>query len=62
MGWVVLANGLTAYFIPYVCGANCDDSKVIWEQNGYRYLVGLKAEKKKTVVEMANSAIAQGHR
>lgn len=57
MGRVTLANGIKGYFIPYVCGANCDDSKVIWEQNGYRYLVGLKRGDKKTVVEMANSAI-----
>lgn len=57
MGRVTLANGIKGYFIPYVCGANCDDSKVIWEQNGYRYLVGLKSGDKKTVIEMANSAI-----
>lgn len=60
MGQVTLANGIKGYFIPYVCGANCDDSKVIWEQNGYRYLVGLKREKKRAVVEMANSAIKNG--
>jgi hypothetical protein len=57
MGRVVLANGIKGYFIPYVCGANCDDSKVIWEQKGYRYLVGLKRGDKKAVVQMANSAI-----
>lgn len=57
MGRVTLANGIRGYFIPYVCGANCDDSKVIWEQNGYRYSVGLKRADKKVVVEMANSAI-----
>lgn len=60
MGRVTLANGIKGYFIPYVCGANCDDSKVIWEQNGYRYLVGLKRGDKKTVIEMANSAIKNG--
>lgn len=60
MGRVTLANGIKGYFIPYVCGANCDDSKVIWEQNDYRYLVGLKRGDKKTVVEMANSAIKNG--
>lgn len=58
MGRVTLANGIEGYFIPYVCGANCDDSKVIWEQGGYRYLVGIKAGEKKLVVEMANSAIS----
>ncbi len=58
MGRVVLTNDVRGYFIPYVCGANCDDAKVIWEQNGYRYLVGLKRGDKKAVVQMANSAIA----
>lgn len=58
MGKIALANGTEGYFIPYVCGASCDDSKVIWEQGGYRYLVGIKAGDKKSVVEMANSAIA----
>lgn len=58
MGKVALANGIQGYFIPYVCGANCDDSKVIWEQNGYRYLVGIKSGDKKTVVDMANSAVS----
>lgn len=58
MGKVALDNGVEGYFIPYVCGANCDDSKVIWEQNGYRYLIGVKSGDKKTVVDMANSAIS----
>ena len=58
MGKVTLANGVEGYFIPYVCGASCDDSKVIWEQNGYRYLIGVKSGDKKTVVDMANSAIS----
>lgn len=58
MGKVALANGVEGYFIPYVCGASCDDSKVIWEQNGYRYLVGVKSGDKKTIVDMANSAIS----
>lgn len=57
MGRVTLLNGIKGYFIPYVCAANCDDSKVVWEQNGYRYLVGLKRADKKAVVEMANSTI-----
>lgn len=58
MGKVALDNGVEGYFIPYVCGANCDDSKVIWEQGGYRYLVGIKSGDKKTVVGIANSAIS----
>ncbi len=57
MGTVALARGITGYFVPFVCGANCDTSKVIWEQNGYRYKVGIRYASKKTVVELANSAI-----
>ncbi|HEY9644989.1 MAG TPA: hypothetical protein V6C88_01395 [Chroococcidiopsis sp.] len=55
---VLLTRGLSGYFIPFVCGANCDSSKVIWEQNGYRYSVGICYGAEATVVEMANSAIA----
>lgn len=56
-GPVTLAKGLTGYFVPFVCGANCDTSKVFWEQNGYRYMVGIRYAKKKTMIDMANSAI-----
>jgi hypothetical protein len=57
MGQVRLNNSINAYFIPYVCGANCDDAKVVWESNGYRYSVGIKKSNKKTTVEMANSIV-----
>jgi hypothetical protein len=57
MGEVDLANGIKGYFVPYVCGANCDTSKVLWEQNGYRFKVGIRYASKATMVEMANSAI-----
>jgi hypothetical protein len=57
MGAVDLARGIPGYFVPFVCGANCDTSKVIWEQNGYRYKVGIRYAAKATVVHFANSAI-----
>lgn len=57
MGAVALARGITGYFVPFVCGANCDTAKVIWEQNGYRYKVGIRYASKKEVIELANSAI-----
>ena len=56
-GPVTLIKGINGYFIPYVCGANCDTSKVFWEQNGYRYMVGIRYASKKTMIDMANSAI-----
>ncbi len=57
-GPVSLSKGIKGYFVPYVCGANCDTSKVFWEQNGYRYMVGIRYASQKTMIEMANSAIA----
>lgn len=56
-GFVSLVKGVTGYFVPAVCGAFCSDSKLFWEQNGYRYMVGIKAGKMKELIEMANSAI-----
>ena len=52
-----LSHGITGYFIPYVCGASCDTSKVFWEQSGYRYSVGIRMASQAAVVRMANSAI-----
>ena len=57
IGDVVLARGIKGYFVPYVCGANCDSSKVIWNQGGYRYMVGVRYGSKSAVVVLANSAI-----
>ena len=56
-GEVQLAQGITGYFVPYVCGANCDTAKVFWKQQGYQYSVGIRMASKAAVVQMANSAI-----
>ena len=56
-GEVQLTDGVTGYFVPYVCGANCDTSKMFWEQNGYRYRVGIRMASQAAMVRMANSAI-----
>lgn len=55
---VTLANGIRGHYIESFCGANCDDAKVFWIQNGYQFMVGLKGGKLEDVVKMANSAIA----
>lgn len=55
---VSLANGLTGYFINATCGAVCSDSTLTWDQDGYRYTVGLKAEKL-TMKRVADSAISK---
>ncbi len=57
---VPLDEGITGYFIESVCGANCSDSTMSWDQNGARYQMGIKAGKPEDLVKMANSAIASG--
>jgi hypothetical protein len=57
MAPVQLANGIKGQFIPWLCGANCNDAKVVWDQDGYRYFVGIKVGDKDALTLMANSAI-----
>jgi hypothetical protein len=57
---VPLDDGITGYFIDAVCGANCSDSTMTWDQDGRRYQMGIKAGKPEDLVKMANSAIASG--
>lgn len=57
---VPLDDGITGYFLDAVCGANCSDSTMTWDQNGTRYQMGIKAGKPEDLVKMSNSAIASG--
>jgi hypothetical protein len=54
---VDLAHGITGYFVPAVCGANCDDARLWWIYGDYEYMVGLKAGTYEDVVILANAAI-----
>jgi hypothetical protein len=54
---VNLAHGITGYFVPAVCGANCDDARLWWIYEGYEYMLGLKAGRYEDVVTLANAAI-----
>ena len=56
---VSLVRGLTAYFVDANCDATCPDSTLTWDENSYRYTVGLKAEKLETLKKVAESAIAK---
>jgi hypothetical protein len=57
---VALQNGIMADFVDAKCGASCSDSTLTWEQAGHRYRIALKAGKEQTLVDLANSAIANG--
>ena len=56
---VLLVDGIHGYFVPFTCGAHCDDAAVGWKEGGYHYSISLKAGSKKELVRIANSAIAQ---
>lgn len=55
---VKLLRGIHGYFIDARCNAHCSDSVVGWEENGYFYSIGIKAEKMNAIIKLANSAIA----
>ena len=59
---VILKGGIKGHFIPFTCGAHCDDATIGWSENGYHYSIGLKAGKIKTMIRVANSAIVANHR
>lgn len=55
---VKLARGITGYFVDSTCGANCSDSVLAWDQEGYRYTVESKAASAEFLRKVAKSAIA----
>lgn len=57
---VKLVNGITGLFFAPTCGAYCSDSLVVWDEDAYHYIVGLKAGSKQDLVQAANSAIRHG--
>jgi len=54
---IPLAQKITGYFTDYTCKARCSDARLIWDQDGYRYALGIEAGKLETLVKLANSAI-----
>lgn len=55
---VKLHGGIKGYFIDFRCGAHCDDSAIGWAEGSYHYSISIKAEKKETLIKVADSAIA----
>lgn len=54
---VTLVNGIKGYFDPWTCAGICGDADLIWDENGYRYTLGIKVGVKRSLVKMVNSAI-----
>lgn len=57
MGPVILSNNLKGYFIPWVLSDRYTEAKIIWEQDGVRYSIGIQQGDKESLIKMANSAI-----
>ncbi|MCJ7825462.1 MAG: hypothetical protein MUP44_11215 [Anaerolineales bacterium] len=54
---VDLSYGITGYFVPAACAANCDDARLWWIYEGYEYMLGLNAGVMEDVISLANAAI-----
>jgi hypothetical protein len=57
MGPVTLSNNIQGYFIPWVLSDRYTEAKIIWEQDGIRYSIGMQQGDKDSLIKMANSAI-----
>lgn len=54
---ITLSGKRQGYFVDAICGANCSDSTLSWQEKGYLYRLAIKAGDLKTLVKMANSTI-----
>ncbi|MEE3719915.1 hypothetical protein V2H45_24550 [Tumidithrix elongata RA019] len=54
---VMLARDIEGFFIPFIGGASASNSYMVWDQNGYRYSIGIKAGRLEELKKFANSAI-----
>jgi hypothetical protein len=58
---VRLANGSTAYFTDFTCGASCGESTLVWRAGSAYYEVGVRAGRRSTLVAIANSMTTYAH-
>ncbi len=54
---IILSRKRQGYFVDAICGANCSDSTLSWQEKGYLYKLTIKAGDLKTLVKMANSTV-----
>ena len=54
---ITLSRKRQGYFVDAICGANCSDSTLSWQEKGYLYKLTIKAGDLKTLVKMANSTV-----
>ena len=56
-GPVELDQGIQGQFIPWIATAQCTEARVYWQENSYRYFVGLECGSQADLTEFANSVI-----
>jgi len=54
---ILLWGGIRGNFYDTQCGAYCDESWIVWSQDGFYYAIGITAEKRAVLIRVANSAI-----
>jgi hypothetical protein len=54
---VAFERGISGYYTAATCGANCDDSDLAFDYEGYRYTVGIEARRMADVVLLAQSLV-----
>ena len=57
---VGLRHGLKGRYYKGLCGAYCSDSRIVWTEGRFHYIIGLKAATKRDIVRSANSSIRGG--
>jgi hypothetical protein len=57
---VEVSVGIKGQFIDAVCYAYCTQSYIRWSEGRFYYAIGIKAERKETLMKVANSAITVG--
>jgi hypothetical protein len=55
--YVRLAREIEGFFIPCIMLGRASESYIVWERDGYRYSIGIKAGRLQELKEFANSAI-----
>jgi len=55
---VALTNNITGYYAPPVCGANCSDGQLSWNENNNRYSVTMRGDNVGILTKVANAILA----
>jgi hypothetical protein len=52
-----LESGIAAHYAKSVCHSQCTQGYITWKQHGFYYSIGMKAGRRRQLIDAANSAI-----